>query len=146
MTISLMTWKPDTCDCVLEESHDPSDSSYGVKFSRVISKCSSHEDLPDNAIYGAVYSNSNSDQKRKNLLEKFLIETDSLGVSEEVLQDDGTTMRQFKKGITYTWNFTGKGNSRILNVSLSGVTLGNPVKATINTFLSSTFGSGKVIL
>ena len=146
MVISLMTWKPDTCGCVIEESHNPSDSNYGVKFSKVISKCSDHENLPDSAIYDTVYTNSDSDQKRKNLLEKFLIETDALGVSEEVLQDDGTPMRQFKKGITYTWNFTGKGNSRILNVALSGVTLGDPVKATINTFLSSTFGSGKVIL
>lgn len=144
MAISLMTWKPDTCDCEIEESHNPADSSYGVKFSKIFSKCPEHQSVSDNDIYDIVYANSDSEQKRKNQLEGHLLETEALGLSEEVTQEDGSKIRQFKSGIKYEWSFTGEGANRILDVTMRGISMNAAALSAINVFAASKFGSNRV--
>lgn len=146
MAISLMTWTPDTCACKIEESHNPSDSEYGVKFSKVLSKCSDHQSLPDSAIYSTIYANSDSEQKRKNGMHGYLLETSDLGLSEEVVDDDGVTSRRFKPGITYEWSFTGTGSNRVLDINMKGASISLSAKNDITSFLTTKFGSDKVTL
>jgi hypothetical protein len=145
MSVSFMNWKPDTCGCIIEQTHDPQDSTYGVKFSKVISRCSDHAIVPDDQLYGVIYANPGSDQKRKNLLEKYLL-ANGFNLSDATLNPDGSITYSWKPGIGYSWFFTGIGQDRILNLIITGVVLNGAVKNTIRTFCDTAFGPGKVSL
>ena len=145
MAISTMTWHPDTCKCIIEETHNPEDSLYGVRFSRVISKCPIHLTVPDDQLYDVLYSGVASDQKRKNLLEKRLLETGvALKIGDATLNPDGSTTYTWKSGVKYNWSFVGVDENRVLNITITGVSLSVTEKATVQTYCDTTFGVGKV--
>ena len=146
MAISFQKWTPDTCKCIFEESHNPSDSSYGVKFSKVLSKCDDHLNTPDNNLYDVIYLNADSEQKLKNGIYKELTENNALGFSKEVTDDLNGTTRQLKDGLDYKWRFEGRDSARILYVKISGTTLSSSVRNTLNSWITTKFGTGKVIL
>lgn len=61
--MQLKNWRPDTCECKIEEQvHDNGDCS----FSKVLRKCEAHQFIPDNKLYSVIMSSPNSEQKRKN--------------------------------------------------------------------------------
>ena len=132
----MMRWEPDTCDCVIEETHNPSDPTYGVKFNRVITKCPAHQAIPDIDLYSVIQTNPDSEQKRKNLLETELLADDVVGVG-------GSLDRRYKDGVKYKWSFD---TNRILNVTIEGAVLTLPSKALLRTFCDNRFGSGKVVI
>src|SRR3990167_6519310 len=101
----LQIWRPDTCECVVEEEWDPDDLTIGCSFKRAISKCISHINVADTNLYGVLYSNPDGENKRKNLVHKYLIETDSLGFSE-LKQRDGAQYRDFRDGIDFSWSWS----------------------------------------
>jgi len=143
MAIQVQTWKPDTCGCVFEETHDPSDANYGVKFSKVVTKCLVHQLVADANLYDEVYANPGSEQKRKNKIDAYLLTSGALGLSETVINRDGEAVVQYKSGISYNWYFDA---NRVLNVTISGITLSNNLKNTIRSFCDATFGVGKVVV
>ena len=146
MAISFQKWTPDTCKCVLEESHNPSDPAYGVKFSKVLSKCDDHFNTSDSNLYNVIYLNGDSDQKLKNGMYKELIENNALGLSKEVTDNLNGTTRQLKDGMDYTWRFEGRDSTRILYVKISGTTLSGATRNTLNSWIITKFGIGKVIV
>ncbi len=134
-----MIWRPDTCGCVIEETHDPQDSAYGVRFSAVISKCPVHAAVSDANLYGVIYSNSDGENKRKNLLDKFLRETAALSLTTV----DASGAFNYKAGIVFNWSWDA---SRNLVVSVTGVTLTTNQKNSIRAYCDANFGVGKVIV
>lgn len=145
MTISRQAWTPDTCKCIIEETHDP-DIADSVAFGQVTFKCPAHSTVLDADLYGVLMSNVDSEQHRKNLMEKFLKATVSLGVSDNVEQADGNMVREFKKGITYDWQFVGTGYFRRLDIKLTGVVLGVAAQTAIGDYGTTTFGVDKIVL
>ena len=143
MEVRFKTWKPDTCNCVIEQTHDPQNPAHGVQFSKVIEKCIAHQNVPDDQLNGVIYANSDSDQKRKNLLMKELLGNTALKLSETVTID-GNTIQRFKTGIDYNWSFQGLDKDRVLNISLTGITLSPTIKAIIQSYCDTTFGVGKI--
>ena len=144
MAISFMNWHPDTCNCIIEQTHDPVNPAYGVQFSKVVKKCLIHEAVPDNQLNDVIYANADSDQKRKNILESYILETAALGLSNTTLNPDGSTIRIWKSGVTYKWSFTGTGENRVLNVEITGINLSSSIKNAIQNWCDSTFGMAKV--
>jgi|SRR6185503_6702820 len=132
-------WRPDTCACIIIETHDDVAQTWsGVP----VSKCPAHAAVADNALYGVIQANTNSEGKRKNLVEKLLKETGSFGLTQ--LGPSGTV--EFKPGIVFSWQFTGSGESRVLEISVVGVTLTTAQKNQVRTYCDTNFGVGKVVV
>lgn len=145
MATSIQEWTPDTCKCIIEETHDSAVAN-SVAFGRVLFKCPPHSTVLDADLYGVLMTDVDSEQHRKNLTETFILATVSLGVSEEVEQSDGNMVRVFKRGITYDWQFTGAGYSRMFEIRLAGAVLDAAARAAINNYATTTFGTGKIVL
>ena len=106
MPIKTQLWHPDTCDrpsCVIEETYDTADPGGPMTMSAVLRTCPAHAAVADVDLYNVLYKNPDSDQKRKNLSEKYFVETDALNLNKT--QPDGT--KAWKDGVTYGWAFSG---------------------------------------
>ena len=139
MAAKLQIWGPETCQCVIEELHDPDTPGFGVQFSKVILKCPNHVLVADAALFGVLYSNPDGENKRKNLVHKALLETTSLSLA--TLGSDGTYT--FKTGVSFSWSYNA---ARVLQISITGATLTTAQKNTVNTWCTNQFGVGKVLL
>lgn len=131
----IQTWKPDTCDCVIEERHA---EGAGVVFERVVSKCSLHTVIVDGSLHGLVLV----ENRRKNMIHKRLVETPSLGLGET--NAEGSFV--FKLGIGFTWVWSGTGESRVITITVTGTALTAPQRSALHGELDAEFGVGKVIL
>jgi len=125
----------------VQKTADDLDPNYGVRFSRVINKCLAHQGVPDEDLYGVIYENPDSEQKRKNKLEGYLLSNATLGLSEMVTDDDNVPTAKYKKGVRYQWSFD---ENRVLVVNMSGATLNNANKNAIRNHCDTNFGNGKV--
>lgn len=135
----LQIWKPDTCGCIIEERHGEGN---GVEFNRVIEKCTVHQTVPDNQLFGVLYANPDGENKRKNRLEKALIETTGLNLGE--LNSNGAYV--WRTGLGFTWSWTGTGANRVLKVSIVGRTLTTQQRNTIQQWCDTNFGAGRIVI
>lgn len=139
MAIKTQNWYPDTCPsppCCIEQTHNPDDPDYGVQFSRVIRKCSAHVDILNDDLWGVLYANPDGENKRKNLIEKHLLENEALALSETV---DGVT--KWKAGLSLSWSFN---TDRVLEISIVGANMTASQKDLVQEFALDIFGSSKV--
>ena len=67
--MSTQTWRPDTCECVIEEEVVDGEITPGD----VISKCSAHSGVADGDLYGVLIGNTDGENKRKNLIHAYLV-------------------------------------------------------------------------
>lgn len=141
--MKLQIWSPDTCKCKVEEQWDPDKLNTPFTMTQVLKKCAEHITVSDSELYGVIYANTDSEQKRKNLIEKQLLENESFGIAEEKKNPDGSSYKVFKDGITYNWSFVGEGKDRILNVEVKGVDF-TANKDILKTFCDTAFKIGKV--
>lgn len=145
MTLTRQNWKPDTCACVVEEEYDRDNPDAAFTCSAVISKCPAHSAVSDANLYGVLYANSDGENKRKNKVHGFMLNNLST-LTEIKTSENGSSYIEFKNGINVSWNWTGTGASRVLQVTVTGATLSNNQKAALTTFAESTFGAGKVVI
>ena len=134
-------WQPDTCGCVITETHDDVLNVWsGIP--EVGGKCPVHSSVADASLYGVLHANADGENKRKNLIHKSLLE--SFVGTLSVSNPDGTF--SFKSGVSFTWSFSGSGAARVLTVAVVGVTLTTAQKNTLRSFCDTTFGTGKVVV
>lgn len=134
--INTTTWHPDTCKCVIEYSWDgdlPVEQRVHT-YSNTIKDCPEHSGL-GNTIYDVILA----ENQRKNEFYGELIKLDSVG--EDVIQDDGSTVRQLQKGVRYDWQFD---VDRNLEVMVLGATLTTKEKADLQIVADSKLGTGTV--
>ena len=67
MNITHQNWRPDTCECSIEEEYDRDIPNSEITCSKVIKKCTAHQDIADTDLYGVIYANPDGENKRKNL-------------------------------------------------------------------------------
>ena len=142
----MKTWKPDTCECEVEEIYSGTTIIGGGK---VLKKCLAHTIVPDTDLYGVLYSNPDGENKRKNQIHRALLGYDGdiggLNLSEPKTNPDGSDGGLgLKTGIEYLWSFIGTGKDRVIRVELKGITLSPPQKTALRNFCNSKFGTGKV--
>jgi len=133
----MKTWKPDTCDCLVEEIYDGTTIVGG---GQVLKKCLAHQSVPDAALYGVLYANTDGENKRKNNIFRALCGFEGLSLGA----DDGSG--QLKNGVEYVWSFSGTGATRVLTVQLVGLTLTAQKKTLLQNFCDTKFGVGKVVI
>lgn len=105
-------WTPDTCDCVLEYEWDEtkSQSERTHAFKNVVKKCDAHQNSQQ------PYDTVKEENERKNKFYAEIIENLSTAV-EEKTQEDGSVVKDFKKGKDFKWSFD---ENRKLIVELKG--------------------------
>lgn len=136
-------WKPDTCNCIIEEIYNGNEILGG---GAIVKKCESHKNVPDNELYGVLYSNPDGENKRKNTLYKHFLENNKGVISEDIEQDDGSVITKFKKGINFNWSFSGLDKDRVLEVEITGAEIQKSVKDSARSVSEGVFGVGKVII
>lgn len=137
MKINTTRWSPDTCKCVIEYDWDvdlPADQRIHTP-SNIVKDCPEHSGL----TVGNLYTKILDENQRKNKFYGEIIKLANVG--EDVTQEDGTVVRQMKRGISFNFNFD---INRVLEVSVIGVNLTPPQKAALQTFADNIFGIGKV--
>jgi hypothetical protein len=141
----MKTWKPDTCDCVVEELYNGTEIIGG---GAVLKKCDAHASVPDDQLYGVLYANPDGENKRKNRIESILLggEGQNFNLHETVTNSDGSVTVKWKGGVTFSWAWTGTGAGRTLNITVTGVNLTTNQKNTINNIATTRFGAGKVVI
>lgn len=114
--IKTTTWRPDTCDCELEYSWDDilDENTRTHTISKINKACSYHQIADKDKHYNIVLDEN---QRKNNLLGKILKNVPT--AVDEIIQDDGSTTKQLKKGRQYKWSFDA---NRKLIVDLVGFT------------------------
>jgi hypothetical protein len=137
-------WSPDTCDCVFDYQWDDSVPAeqrvHTIK--DVVHACPDHLITSTNKAnhYDVVIG----ENVRKNKVHGQLLELPDM--AGEVLQDDGTMIRNFKKGIGFNFHFTGKEADRVLSISTNGYKLNQGQKNALQDWCHQNLGNGKVVI
>ena len=117
-------WSPDTCGCVLEFEWDDTqpESSRTHTYARTVATCPAHSGQVGPTLLASV----KDENTRKNR-----VVTVTKALLPATTEDN------------YLWWFDA---SRVLNVTLAGVTLTPAQKTNFKNLFDSTFGAGKVRL
>jgi len=101
--IKTTTWKPDTCDCIIEYEWDTDTSSservHTIK--NIIKKCDAHNNIINKTD---CFDNVMDENTRKNIF----IEEIKKAVPElieEITQEDGSKKKVFKENYDCKWTF-----------------------------------------
>ena len=140
MVINTTRYSPDTCDCSLEYDWDSTDpeTNRTHTLKRFVNVCSAHQGLGnDTARWNAVFE----ENPRKNTAHQLILDNGPTALSDLI---DGT--RQLKANIAITFTWSGTAPDRVLTISYTGITLTTNQKNSIQTFLNSRFGVGKVLI
>lgn len=140
MTIKITTWSPDTCDCVLAYEWDDSvaENQRTHSLYNVIRRCPDHQSLGTNQT---VFSTVLEENPRKNVTRQLILDNAPTSVYDVDIES-GT--RDFKKGITASWSWSGVAPNRVLTLTVTGITLTANQKNAIQTKINERFGVGKV--
>lgn len=134
-------WKPDTCECVIEEIYNGVEIVGGGE---VVKKCAVHTDVPDEELYDVLL---NKENRVKNAVERVLLGHDNLktlGLHKMTRQKDGTDVVELKDGVEYKWQFEGTGKNRVLKAEIVGAMLTKGQKDAIKTLVDERCGEGRV--
>lgn len=142
----MKTWKPDTCECHLEELYDGREI---IGMGKVLKKCDAHVDVPDEELYGVIMTNTDSEQRMKNETEALLLGlrgVEDTGLTKEVVLEDGSKGKVWKDGAKYEWHFTGTGKNRKFHVDtdLEKLVASKSKVAEIAARTATIFGEGKI--
>lgn len=139
----MKTWKPDTCECCIEEVYNGTDIVGGGE---VVKKCAVHTDVPDEELYDVLL---NKENRVKNGLHRVLLghdEIKTLGLHKMTRQKDGTDVAELKDGVEYKWQFEGTGKNRVLKAEIVGATLTKNQKDAIKALVEEKHGQGRVTI
>lgn len=138
-------WKPDTCECEIEEVYNGNEIIGG---GQVLKKCAVHQSVPDQDLYGVLYANPDGENKLKNSLLKTLLgyeEVKGLGLEEAKINQDGSDGGiGLKKGLEYEWSFEGEGANRTLKWGVKGANLTQEQIDSVDECCKTKFGVDKV--
>jgi hypothetical protein len=141
----MKTWKPDTCDCIVEEIYQGTEIIGG---GQVLRKCEDHSTISDAELYGVLYANPDGENKRKNQMLRILLgleDVKGLGLEDVRKNADGSDAGLgLKQGVEYRWSFEGTGKNRVLKVEVKGANLLKLQKDAIKDLCDKKFGVGKV--
>ena len=123
---STQEFRPDTCGCRFKQVWDRQTGQ--ILEVTCLDACPAHQDIPHSEIWDYVFERPDSEQKRKNLLAKDLMERSALGAG------DGENLRP---GVKFRWSFSGTGRNRVLHYKVEGAFLSPLQKQTIEAMANS---------
>lgn len=141
MAIQTITWSSDSCGCVIQFDSDTSVTPPIVSNFQQISICPAHATLT-----------GTTDQKVQNIRNE-----NARGPSNtfsDIIAASGTELTQtladgskeFKGGVTAIWSWSGTAPDRVLNITITGASLTQNQKSSIQNKLNTRFGAGNVVV
>jgi len=124
MAVSLMRYRPDTCECIIIQAHDPTDPNFGIVLSRVESKCAAHVALSDAEVWDAVCHETTGENRKKNK------------IRNRIFEQWGVEIVSF--------SFSGTGKDRVVTIVTSGLTANQ--RNAAQTWANTNIGVGKVVI
>lgn len=133
-------WTLDTCgfDIITDNCQIEYDSD--LSFIRYVRKCPAHANIPSDATG----FNQVAEENRRGPGNTFWTMLQNAPTSLFDVQNDGT--RTFKRGINVSWSWTGTTPNRVLNITISGITLTTNQQNNIRNAVDNRFGAGKVVI
>lgn len=144
-------WRPDTCACEINETYDTGTDTWDAEETYInpdgkvfnTYRCLAHEEITDaKELYGVLHKNPDGENRIKNELEAEFLKDNN--IAQDVVGQDGNTIRQYKNGVEFNWSFSGTGRNRLLNVGIKGAIVPKSRKDSIKTFSDSKYGSTRV--
>lgn len=128
--IHTTTWKPDTCSCVIEYEWDdevPLETrEHTIK--NIVKGCEHHD--KNSLTQSSHFETVKDENQRKNLFLKEVMDTYP-EVTEDQVNDDGSTVKVIKKGVKYDWSFD---EERNLVADIKGASLSkNALRSMANS-------------
>jgi hypothetical protein len=138
--IHTTTWRPDTCDCIIEYTWDDQvpESERKNDFRNIVKRCPAHSELSSLDIYSTVLE----ENPRKNFAFQHVLDNGPAALSDTTPEG----AKVLKQNLTYNFSWSGTAPDRVLTISFTGISLTTTQRNAIQTFLNNRFGSGKVIL
>lgn len=146
--ISSMVWRPDSCGCEIHEIHNTNDKQKvgeAIVQPFIVNECEAHSGFDMEETYDII--------KNEMLIKRdVMVELQNDGALGEDTPDEESGVdpgllgagkkrpRRFKKGVEFSYTFTGTGKNRVLNVEIKGAVL----TKTQKDILRSKFSSDKV--
>ena len=138
MTIQLVGWRLDTCSCYIVEQYDDTDPTYTKTLYEVRNKCEPHLSIPDELLYGVVREeNSTWAIAFQGLLDN---------APNTVYELDEWGNKKLKDAVYLSYSWTGTAPTRILVLTITGITLTANQKGNIQRFFDTKFGINKVLI
>jgi len=141
MVINQQRWQHDTCQCVYIENYNTDTDTFSINHFEVI--CSPHSSISDDTTR---YNTLVNDNKRKNFFLDSAMTSLPTQLTQNFTREDGSTFIGLKNNIKYNFTFSGTGQSRVLTVSFTGITLTTQQKNTLQSLANQKFGVGKVVI
>lgn len=132
-----MRWSPDTCGCSFDFEPDDINHNNQIHLG-VITTCSAHSGLSGEQLHQVVLKENQS----KNKIHGQLLAIPEL--TQLVSQSDGSIVTKFKPGIDFEPIWSGKDDSRVLNIMVIGYSLTAQNKSDIQSFIDTKLDSKKV--
>lgn len=140
MAKNITRWSPDTCGCIFEYEWDDSvavdQRTHTIK--AIISTCSDH-----------IGMNSNIENHYDKILEENVCKNKVHGqllTLTNIGENDIEGKLVPKKGVNVNFSFSGQGEDRVLNISISGTNLTNQQKNSIQNWCENNLGANKVVI
>jgi hypothetical protein len=138
MVILKTNWEPDTCSCKVIQSKDTVTNI--TSLDTYSNTCSFHSSISNSSTRYSTFLAEN--QRKNNTLRLALV-----NLSAQLAGTDPVSGAiSLKQGIIFNWSFSGTGETRVLDISFSGITLTAQQKTTLQTFCNTNFGSGKAVV
>lgn len=150
-SVSITRWTPDTCSsggqnptdsCVLEYDVDTSTTPPTLSNFRTLQLCSAHSVLSPETEETKVNAIRNENSRGHGNAFGTILENAPTSLYDTL--PNGT--RTFKQGITVTWAWSGTVPNRVLNITITGVSLTENQLNSIRAKLDERFGINNVIL
>ena len=135
-----MIWTLDTCGFDDTNQNCQAEMDPGWIFVRWIRRCPDHTSLPsDLTTFNQIHEENT--RGKSNTFDTIL-----KNAPTALFDTDANGSRTFKRGITVTWSWSGTVPDRVLNITISGITLTTTQQNNIRTVVDSRMGVGKVLI
>jgi hypothetical protein len=138
MTMKIIRWSPDTCNCVIEYVYDDTEpeSTREHNLSSIVSACSAHQGTGT-----TVWDTVNEENPRKNRALQIIIDNAPLAFVNVDPQGNKT----LKEGLSLDFTVAGTAPNRVFTLIFKGQTLTQTQIDFVQGKLDERFGVGKAI-
>jgi len=141
MVINTTRFSPDTCDCVIDYDWDSTTNETNRThiLNQFVNLCPAHAALAtNNDKWNTIFE----ENRRKNNALQHILDNSPTTALYDIING----ARQLKTSLGLNFSWSGTAPDRVLTISFTGITLTTNQKNTVQTFLNTRFGTGKVLI
>jgi len=139
----LNRWSPDTCKCKFEYQWDKDLPTIVIEWTKNLNTCPTHTNLTGVNLYDVVLG----ENQRKNItIDRINTEVPNLRETYTDPETGEPNLVRYKWNHGINWSFSGSDDTRLLEMTIRGLTISNQERTRINNILRTRFGSNKAVI